>query len=106
MDKAFYLLFATGISIAGMGWLAISLPTHWQQAIGKASPLTRQRQVWLQAGGYACQALALGACLLADHPSMAVLTWPMLLAMAALCQAMLLAWRPTLLRHLLPASWC
>lgn len=105
MDKAGCLLLAAGGSLAGMGWLALSLEAHWQQVVGKGCHLTPARQRQLRAGGYASLLLALAACLLADHPSMAALTWPMLLAAAALSQALLLAWQPHLLRWLLPPAW-
>jgi hypothetical protein len=47
---------------------------------------------------------SLGLCLLADHASMAVLVWVMLLAGGALLIALTLAWKPEALRVLWPGG--
>lgn len=104
MANAYYLLAAVVSAWLAMAWLALSLDVHWQQVYGKGSVLATARQTRLRLAGAAGLALALWLCLQADHPSMAVLTWPMLLALAAWSVAMQLASKPRLLRWVMPLS--
>lgn len=85
--------------LAGLGWLALAMDVHWEQALGHAprSPVTTRRLRWQ--GGLAL-AVGLALCLAADHPSLAVLVWTMALAGAALAIAFTLSWRPHWLRVL------
>lgn len=87
-------------SVAGMGWLALSMQVHAQQVWG-GIPTSRVPRVlrWM---GVAALAAALGLCLLVDHASMAVLVWTMALAGASLLVAFTLSWRPRWLRALAP----
>lgn len=96
MRESLMLLAALAACVAGMGWFALSLETHWAQARGKAPcPVAMVRQLrWL---GAAALALALVLCLLADSASIAVLVWLMALAAAALAVAFTLTWRARLL---------
>src|SRR5690606_7483137 len=84
----------------GMGWLALSLPAHVQQAWGRNAPARLLRLH--RALGAAAVALALVLCLGADHASIAVLVWAMTLSGAAFAAAFALAWRPCWLRALAP----
>jgi hypothetical protein len=87
-------------SVAGMGWLALSMPVHAQQVWKVVPSLQRARMLrWSGAAGLAA---ALVLCMRADHPSMAVLVWCMSLAGSALAIAFALAWRPHWLRVLAP----
>ncbi len=97
---AWLLLAAVACALAGMGWLALSLPAHVQQAWGRNAPARLLRLH--RALGAAAVALALVLCLGADHASIAVLVWAMTLSGAALAVAFALAWRPCWLRALAP----
>lgn len=79
---------------AGMVWLALAMPVHWQQVFATRSDPEPATQRTLRALGMAALAGALVACLRQDHPSMAVLVWVMWLTVAAVVVTMGLAWRP------------
>ncbi|GHD64894.1 hypothetical protein GCM10007164_01250 [Luteimonas padinae] len=97
---ALWLLVASACAFAGMGWLALAMPTHALQAWGR---LPRVRQLKMLRGlGASALLLALACCLRTDHATMAVLVWTMLLAAAAVAIAMVLATRPRRLRVLVP----
>lgn len=94
------LSLALVASLAGMGWLALSMQVHAQQAwnhVPSSSVLKGLR--WL---GSAALLAAFALCLSADHATMAVLVWFMALAGAALAIAFTLSWRPQWLRVLAP----
>lgn len=94
------LLAAAACALAGMAWLALAMPVHAQQAWGRTLPSGRRAGLrW--SGGLALVA-ALACCLVADHASMAVLVWLMLLAAAAVATALLLAYAPGHLAWLAP----
>ncbi|KQX97280.1 hypothetical protein ASD22_08300 [Rhodanobacter sp. Root480] len=94
------LLAAWLASVAGMGWLAGSMPVHAQQVWGRTPSSAMARLLrWL---GAASIVAALALCLGADHASMAVLVWVMASTGAALLVAFTLAWRPRWLRVLAP----
>lgn len=87
-------------SVAGMGWLALSMQAHAQQVWGGIPASTTSRVLrWI---GIAGLAAALGLCLVVDHASMAVLVWVMALAGASLLVAFTLTWHPRWLRALAP----
>lgn len=98
---ATYLLSAAWLaSVAGMGWLAVSMPVHARQIWeGVPSPAASRLSRWMGTAGIAA---ALGLCLAVDHASMAVLVWVMALTSASLLVAFTLAWRPRWLRLLAP----
>ena len=102
MAEAWFLLLALGFSLCGMAWLSLSLPVHFQQALGAAA-LSPRATTALRALGSGALLASLLACLLADHPSMAGLVWLMLLTASALLIAFALAWRPRWLGWF--ASW-
>lgn len=85
---------AVFITMLGMACLSLSLPSHWRQVTGietsLPSPTERLR---LRVVGYCSLTVAFLLCLAADHPSMAVLVWVMLLALAAKGVASILSWR-------------
>lgn len=97
---AWLLLSAFLASVAGMGWLALSMQVHaqlvWGGALTAASPLL------LRTLGASALALALWLCLRVDHASMAVLVWVMTLAATAILVAFILTWRASWLRVLAP----
>ncbi|WAC71194.1 DUF3325 domain-containing protein [Roseateles sp. SL47] len=101
VDPLLLQLAAAGAAIVGFGWLALAMDVHWEQAQGQRpqpAPVVRLLRVL----GSLALAASLGLCLTADHASMAVLVWFMLLAAAVLTVAMTLSWRPQWLRCLWP----
>lgn len=87
-------------SIAGMGWLALSMPAHAQQVWNMMpSPQHTRALRW---SGVVGLIAALMLCIRADHPSMAVLVWCMSLAGSAFAIAFALTWRPRWLSVLAP----
>ncbi|MFT4179154.1 MAG: DUF3325 domain-containing protein [Thermomonas sp.] len=94
------LLAALLASVAGMGWLALSMPVHAAQVWG--APLANGALRLLRWFGIAGVLVSLRLCLHANHASMAVLVWVMALSGAALLVAFLLAARPRWLRLLAP----
>lgn len=105
-SAALLLAGAALLSVWGFAGLALAMDAHWQQVFGPArgaeqAPSTAMRRLLRTLGSLLLLA-SLGLCLRADHPSMAVLVWLMLLAGGALLLAMVLAWRPHWLRLLWP----
>ena len=99
-------LLLTGAAVSavlGFGWLALAMDTHWEQVHGDAAPPPSLARSLRLAGALALAA-SLGLCLAADHPTMAVLVWLMLLAGSAMAIAATLSWRPQWLRPLWPRS--
>lgn len=87
-------------SMAGMGWLALSMRAHAQQVWGVVPTSMASRVLrWIGIVGLAA---ALGLCLMADHASMAVLVWIMSLTGGSLLVAFTLSWYPRWLRALAP----
>lgn len=101
MTEAMALMAALVSAVLSMGWLALCYETHWQQVF----PGSADKPVSLRLKAFGRGFLVLSAlfCLAADHPSMAVLVWVMLLAVSAMTIAMILSRRPTLLRVICPA---
>lgn len=101
VDSLVLQLAAAAAAILGFGWLALAMDTHWEQAHGdRPQPALAVRVMRVM--GTVALAASLALCLSADHASMAVLVWLMLLAAAVLTVAMTLSWRPQWLRYLWP----
>ena len=100
MTAPLLLLAALLSSLAGMGWLALSMPVHAQQVWGAALSTGTVRL--LRVAGALALAAALVLCLAVDHATMASLVWVMGLTAAAVSVAMTLSWRPHWLRWLAP----
>lgn len=96
-----WLVVAFAANVIGLGWFALTLDAHWQQALGTAPPPLSTRRA-LRLLGTAALAFSLAACFFADHPTMAPLVWFMGLAAAAVLIAFVLAWRPRWLAILAP----
>jgi len=92
MPDALMLLCAVAASVAGMGWLALSMETHWAQVRGKAAHAPALAQT-LRVLGALALATSLVLCLIVDSASIAVLVWLMSLAFGALTIAFTLTWR-------------
>ena len=99
MSEALWLIAATFFAVAGMGWLALSLSHHWQQVFPNAGDAHILR---LRSAGWGFLVLSALSCFQADHPSMAVLVWVMLIPLSAIMIAMMLIWCPRLLRVICP----
>ena len=101
--KALWLLLAYVFCVSGFGWLALAMEAHWAQVRPGRLPTPGAVHALRLLGvlGLLC---ALGACLRADHATMAALVWVMTLAAAALTVAFLLSWRPAWLAPLV--FWC
>ncbi|PXW98227.1 uncharacterized protein DUF3325 [Sphaerotilus hippei] len=102
MSEVFWLTSAALLTLTGMGWLALAMDVHWDQAMHQpAEAAARTRRLLRRLGALALPG-GLLACLMADRPSMAVLVWLMLLGGSAVATALVLAWRPRLLARLWP----
>ena len=99
-SAALLLLAALLASVAGMGWLALSMPVHAQQVWGMALSAGMGRA--LRVAGILAVIAALVLCLAVDHATMASLVWVMGLTAGAVSVAMTLAWQPRWLRWLAP----
>lgn len=97
MHEAYGLTLAAAINWAGMVCLALAMPTHWHQV---HPPATQPPRKTLGTLGLAALLASLLVCMVVNHPSMAALTWVMLLSAASLAVALLLAWKPHWLRPL------
>lgn len=95
------LALATFGVVGGMACLAMGMAVHWQQV---APPGRLHRPLRWRVAGCALLLVSLLLCLRADHASMAVLVWLMLLALGAVITAQVLAWRPMLLAWLVRAQ--
>jgi hypothetical protein len=102
MPEALLLTLALLCSAGGIAWLALAMDVHWQQVRGTASGPARREAIGLRIAGSAALLVSLGVCLIADHPTMAVLVWVMSLAASALLVALTLAWQPRWLAWLAP----
>jgi hypothetical protein len=94
MSEAALLVLAALVTAAGMCLFALAMPTHWAQVAGARAPLSPPQQRRLRQAGALALVASLGLCLAADHPTMAVLVWVMLLAVSASGVAMWLSRRP------------
>lgn len=103
MRDALMLLAAQAANVAGLAWLALAMPAHWEQVCGRSACHPRAARL-LRAVGAGALAVSLLLCMAVDHPSMASLVWVMSLAAAALAVAFTLAWRPHWLRVLVRLS--
>ncbi|MES2532938.1 MAG: DUF3325 domain-containing protein [Pseudomonadota bacterium] len=91
--EALFLLLAVVANLAGLGWLALAMEVHWEQAFGPA-PASRATVLLLRVLGVTGLVVSLLLCLRVDHASMAALVWFMTLAGSALAIAFTLSWRP------------
>lgn len=93
MSDAFMLAAALVACTVSLGWLALAMDVHWQQACGRVPRAAGTVRV-LRVLGALGLLVSLLLCLAVDHPSMASLVWVMALAGAALTVAFTLSWRP------------
>jgi Protein of unknown function (DUF3325) len=96
MTEVLCLLVAVITAVLGMGWLALGYKVHWRQVFPDND--SQSDSLRLKVFGYGFLLLSALSCLMADHPSMAVLVWVMLQTLAAMTIAMMLGHRPSALR--------
>ena len=101
MPETAWLALSFFASLLGTGWFALALDAHWQQVRESTSSPTASTRRLLRVLGTAALGVSFTACFLADHPSMAPLVWIMGIAIAAFSIALILTWRPRVLRALL-----
>lgn len=94
MSEAAWHAVAISLSVTGMAWLALAMEVHWGQVMHRPAEAAALARRMLRGLGATALLLSLAACLVADRPSMAVLSWVMLLAGSAAAVAMLLSHRP------------
>ncbi|MDO5102107.1 MAG: DUF3325 domain-containing protein [Lautropia sp.] len=104
MVELIWLMGGGAACLTGMAWLALAMAAHWIQVFPgyPHSPVLARRQRRLAA---VALGFGLWACLQADHPSMAVLVWVMMLTASALLVAFSLTWRPLRLRRFWRSGW-
>lgn len=88
---AVWLILASALTVLAMAWFALALPSHWRQVRGLSDQPHRLR---LRLCAWITLALSASACLRADHASMAILVWVLLIAVAAVVVGMTLSYRP------------
>jgi len=93
MPNAMLFLFALLSCVLGFAWLALTMEPHWRQVQGN-QVLSKQSARILRLLGWLALLITPAICLLADHPSMAVLVWVMTLAAAAVIVAFTFTWQP------------
>ena len=103
MADGLLLAAAFACAVSGMGFCALAMQGHRAQVAGVAARGTTAART-LRARGAVTLAGALGLCLAADHVSMAVLVWVMMLSVSAVLLAFVFAYRPRALRWLLAGS--
>jgi hypothetical protein len=91
MVSALLLLLACIVTTLGMAWFALAKEPHWMQV--RSEPLTPPMKNTLRGLGATAIGASFFICMFADHPTMAVLVWIMLMAAGALLVAFALAWR-------------
>ncbi|MFW2372874.1 MAG: DUF3325 domain-containing protein [Gammaproteobacteria bacterium] len=100
MNETLWLIAAASLMLLGMGWLALAMETHWKQVYDIKN--VKPKQTLLRSIGWLAILASAICCLQADHASMAVLVWIMLLACSAVMVALTLSRIPMLLRHICP----
>lgn len=99
MSDPFLLAVAVLLNVAGFGWLALAMDTHWKQVRGSSAPAPGARLLLRVAGAIALM-LSWALCNLPDHATIASLVWVMALTAGALAVAFTLTWRPVWLHPL------
>jgi len=88
------------VSIASMGWLALSMQVHAEQVWGHSlSARTSRALRWMGSVGVVA---VLALCLAVDHATMATLVWVMAVTGSSLLIAFTLSAHPRWLRVLAP----
>lgn len=84
---------ALGLACLGCVLLSVSLKRHYKQVFADPGDFER-RSLTLRAVGYVCVLLSLFPCISAVGTRVGLVLWISTVALAAMLQAQLLAWRP------------
>ncbi|MDQ9172392.1 DUF3325 domain-containing protein [Oxalobacteraceae bacterium R-40] len=101
MDKSMILAAAAACALTGFAWLALAMEEHWTQVFSKPPPSPTPQAV-LRALGLTGLAASGALCFVADRPSMAILVWILFMAVGSISIALMLTWKPALLRLVFP----
>lgn len=93
-----WLVLAFLICFSGCALLALSQARNWRAVVNNRKAKPPRIAKW----GWTLIALGLIPCVARDGASFAALLWPLVFAASAMSVAMVLAYRPTILR---PATW-
>lgn len=99
MAETWLRLAAFLCSICGMAWLALAMPPHWRQ-VRRTTQQPGRATHTLRTLGATALAASLALALSADHPTIALLVWVMMLTAASILIALTLASRPAWLSWL------
>lgn len=100
MIEALLLILAAIGTVLAMVWLALAFKKHWKQVCPKYE--NGPHIIRLRSAATILLLLSAVCCFKADHPSMAVLVWIMLLPVSTMMVAITLSTRPALLRFFCP----
>ncbi|MEO0566537.1 MAG: DUF3325 domain-containing protein [Pseudomonadota bacterium] len=98
MEPAVLLIFAFLSALLGCVLLAVTQIRHWKTLFGPRAEPGHVRVA--RTMGWSLIAMSLVLCVLRDGASFGALLWPLTLAVAAFCTAMMLAYRPQWLKPL------
>lgn len=101
MDKWMILAAAAACALTGFAWLALAMEEHWTQVFCTTPP-SQAPQAVLRALGLSGLAASGVLCFVADRPSMAILVWILFMAAGSISIALMLTWKPALLRLVFP----
>lgn len=101
MVEGIALIGACAAALAGFAWLALAMQEHWQQVYGENGQ-PHPNQVLLRMFGVGALLVSGILCFVADRPSMAALVWILFMAFGSVTVALILAWKPRLLRIVFP----
>lgn len=82
MSEVQFIGLALLVSVGGMMLFALSIEAHWRQLFGQR-PRSLALRICLRVAGAAMLAGSFMLCAAANPVTMAMLVWPMLLAVAA-----------------------
>lgn len=93
MPKELVIITALGLACLGCVLLSVSLRRHYKQVFADVSKFER-RYLPLRAAGYVCVLSSVFPCVAAAGLEVGLVLWVATIALAAMLQAQLLAWRP------------
>ncbi|ARU59484.1 hypothetical protein OLMES_5504 [Oleiphilus messinensis] len=102
MSEVFWLLFAIVFSLTSMAWFALSINSHWKQVFGNTC--SNAHALRIRSVGMGLLLLSAICCFKADHPTMAILVWIMLIPTSAILVALMLSKKPKLMQFFYPFS--
>ncbi|MCB1755161.1 MAG: DUF3325 domain-containing protein [Gammaproteobacteria bacterium] len=102
--NAVMLLAAFLVIYLSFAWLALSNDAHWQRVLQSRNGSTPMIKAALRLLAINGLLISLQLCFAANHPSMAILVWIMMLATAAITVSFTLTWLPARLLRLWPMS--